>query len=135
MPQTFKEAMFANREAVIVTTATSPYRIVHVNQKWEDMCGFTKNEVVGKTFGIVHGERTDTDLIDSKLRTLLNGGSTDVVDMYLVNYNKGGKALSNYITMGKISFSTSESSNDSDFIVTVMEEIQADEVTWGMLDY
>ena len=37
----------------IVTSGIKPYRVVDVNQKWLDFCGFCRDEVVGETLQIL----------------------------------------------------------------------------------
>ena len=39
--------------ALAVTEGTHPFRILTVNQKWLDACGFTSEEVVGKTAALM----------------------------------------------------------------------------------
>ena len=38
-----------HNEAQVVTTAVPPFLIVHVNQAWTQLCGYTASEVVGQT--------------------------------------------------------------------------------------
>lgn len=50
-------------QARIITEATYPYRVVFANHAWEDLCGWTAEEVHGKHgLSFLHGEQT------SKLR-------------------------------------------------------------------
>jgi PAS domain S-box-containing protein len=139
IPQSFKEAMFAHHAAIVVTTSTPPYNIVHVNHEWEELCGYSKNEVVGKTLKIIQGEQTNVELIDCGLRRLMNQNnlSDPFVDMNLINYRKNGESFTNYLRLGRICLSNddNETTHDATFFVGVLEEIKEDENTWGILDY
>ena len=55
MPKRLDEALAKQDVPIIVTEAARPFRIVHVNQVWCELCGFTVEETVGRTCQILQG--------------------------------------------------------------------------------
>ena len=49
MPKLMDEALRTNDLPQIITEATPPFTIVHVNAMWCQLCGFTAEEAVGRT--------------------------------------------------------------------------------------
>jgi PAS domain S-box-containing protein len=79
------------QEAVLITEARpledpGP-RISYVNEAFEDMTGYTEEEVLGKTPRILQGPETDREVLDS-LRAALEAGQT--WEGETVNYRKDG---------------------------------------------
>ena len=48
-------------EARVITTATPPFLIVSVNERWTQMTKYTQMEAEKKELSILHGKRTDVD--------------------------------------------------------------------------
>ena len=44
----------------VISEATAPWRIIHANQAWCELCGYDEVEARGKPFAILHGPSTDT---------------------------------------------------------------------------
>ena len=44
---------FAEDTPQIITSSRPPYRVVDVNQKWLNFCGYSRNEIVGKTLDLL----------------------------------------------------------------------------------
>ena len=57
-PTTLAEAMLQTRYAQVITEPTAPYRIVAVNREWCDTCGFSSEEAIGETCGMLQGPGT-----------------------------------------------------------------------------
>ena len=83
--------------AVVVTAARSPFRIMHVNEPWVALCGYTMDEAVGETFkslGINRYGITERDRVEEMMSKLHRGEKAAV---HLTNLNKDGDAFTNYL--------------------------------------
>jgi hypothetical protein len=47
-PVTLKGAMMASDDARIITEAKAPFRITYVNAAWEELCGYSRDDVIGR---------------------------------------------------------------------------------------
>ena len=43
-------------EALVVTSAQAPYEVLDVNPAWTALCGYAREEVVGETLAVLHGD-------------------------------------------------------------------------------
>jgi hypothetical protein len=51
LPTTFHQALSIHDEApLLITTAHAPYTILHVNQAWQDECGYTRPEALQQSW-------------------------------------------------------------------------------------
>ena len=57
-PKTLEAALQPSSESRVITDTSRPYRIVHVNKAWCNLCGFSSEEAVGKTCSILQGPGT-----------------------------------------------------------------------------
>ncbi|EKX50013.1 hypothetical protein GUITHDRAFT_47870, partial [Guillardia theta CCMP2712] len=80
--------------ARVITEASHPFRIVHVNPSWMSLCGFTEEEAVGKTLSIIQGPATDFDAIQELEK---NVNSCRYAATILLNYKKGGEPFVNFL--------------------------------------
>mmetsp|Transcript_24240 Transcript_24240/g.50014 ORF Transcript_24240/g.50014 Transcript_24240/m.50014 type:complete len:312 (-) Transcript_24240:1598-2533(-) len=83
--------------AVVITSAHSPFRIMHVNQPWVALCGYTMDEAVGETFkslGINRYGITERDRVEEMMSRLRRGEKAAV---HLTNQNKEGDEFTNYL--------------------------------------
>mmetsp|Transcript_36184 Transcript_36184/g.88038 ORF Transcript_36184/g.88038 Transcript_36184/m.88038 type:complete len:451 (-) Transcript_36184:473-1825(-) len=88
-------SVFSNDEdALVLTEAQPPYKIVHVNKAWCDMCGYSSEEVEGMTNGILHGPNTDKDVTAHLMERIRVAES---VTATVVNYKKGGVPFVNQV--------------------------------------
>lgn len=87
--------------AIVVTSSTWPYPILGVNEAWEDLCGFTEDQVRGKTFhslGIT-GDFTEADSIRALSKKLANEEQAAV---HLTNATKDGTLFRNYLRVAPL---------------------------------
>eukprot|EP00978_Attheya_sp_CCMP212_P044050 scaffold298867_cov71-Attheya_sp.AAC.1 len=118
LPQTFDPSIRANNvmhmheknpllfplhehEALVVTTAVSPHTIVHVNQAWLDLCGFsTRQEAKGQTFSIIQGPESNTFEAANIVRRCHE--TLQPQEAYMVNYTASGERFINHVTIGPL---------------------------------
>jgi 2,3-bisphosphoglycerate-dependent phosphoglycerate mutase len=82
------------KDALVITDGQGV--IVHSNDAWSALCGFTRDEVMGKTNAVLQGPLTnanDTDRLNEKLYTGLPSKG------HAVNYRKSGVAFMNDFTV------------------------------------
>lgn len=97
LPRTLHDAWQTTHHAVVVTTAKKPHTIVHVNQAWVDLCGFTAGEACGKTFDIIQGAESDTRMLGTVTRRCL--GTLRSQEVHLINYTKHKKRFINHLAI------------------------------------
>jgi len=94
VPNTLDSALEPSKEARIVTTATRPFRIEHVNGAWTKLCGYEADESIGKTLSILQGPDTEKDQVQHIVRDAEHGHASCCV---LTNYNKDGHKFRNFL--------------------------------------
>ena len=99
LPKTMKEALNDDRP-IVITTTESPLRVVEVNGAWEGLCGYHREEAIGRNLGsLLQGPDTDTAVANELVRTLRNDGFSETV---VTNYAKNGRRFENHIQLGMI---------------------------------
>ena len=94
-PLTFKsmgkvrDFMARSNEALILTDGQG--KITAINKPWFDMCGYTSDEVYGKTCAILQGRETDMEAVTVFNQQIQN---REEAEMTVVNYKKGEELLS-----------------------------------------
>jgi PAS domain S-box-containing protein len=86
-------------EARVITEARPPFQILHVNQAWQDLCGFTSSEVLGQSMTIVQGERTDKSTLKHLRRELAKGQHCSVM---VCNYKRSGEPFINFLQVSPV---------------------------------
>jgi len=71
--------------AAVLCEAEAPNRILAVNAKWQQLCGFPNTEAIGKQTQILHGHLTDTEQAAKFASQLFSTGAAQAT---LVNYTK-----------------------------------------------
>ncbi|EOD07994.1 hypothetical protein EMIHUDRAFT_68375, partial [Emiliania huxleyi CCMP1516] len=99
MPTTVHRALQPSREACVITEATKPNRIVHVNDTWSRVCGFSAEEAIGQTCALLQGFGTCKATL-GQLRDAVLQGQTFAVQ--LLNYRKGGQPFMNTLTVAPL---------------------------------
>lgn len=117
IPQSIQEAFTSNdSRAIVVTDANIPFRIVHVNDSWEKLCGYSLEECKGSTLECIQGPETDKSAITALMSQLMNGEEAGTV---LTNYNKEGKRFHNRLKVGPLR----NDSGDITHFVGVLREV------------
>ena len=79
------EASAASPEARVITKGPPSLEIVHVNQAWSNLCGFSSDEALGQTCRILRGPASSFDSIRQIHKAVEERRSTTV---RLINYTK-----------------------------------------------
>jgi PAS domain S-box-containing protein len=86
-------------DSLILTSAAKGFPIVHVSPGWEQMCGWKKEEAVGRSANINQGPNTSREVLDSLGRALMQQKSCKV---QLINYRKDGSMFWNVLSLSPI---------------------------------
>lgn len=123
-PKTVTEAL-SNERPTIVTTPTSPFRVVDVNGAWEELCGYSRNEAVGRDVGkLLQGPDTDLEAASEMIRSVQEVGYSEKV---LTNYTKSGQKFRNHVKIGMVSSTEKDERNDyGRYLVGVMHGMNLD---------
>jgi PAS domain S-box-containing protein len=86
----FKNAAELSFNAITVTRAASddgPSTIVYVNDAFTEMTGYTADDVMGQTPGMLQGPKTDPEVLERLDRQIHNG---ETFHGETINYRKDG---------------------------------------------
>ena len=76
----------------------SENQVIAVNKGWQNMCGFSVADIVGKTMLLLQGPKTYEGNSLSNFTTALASGN-DVLDAALISYRKDGSFFANHVSM------------------------------------
>lgn len=122
LPKTWDEALNLDRYekfALVITTATRPNKIVHVNQAWVDLCGFSRQQAQGKTFAIIHGPETNTQEGAAMVRKCHE--TLQPQQKVLVNYSATGERFLNRLTIGPLQLQ--QGSGPLEYMVGILQNV------------
>lgn len=106
-----------DKRAIVVTEATAPFRVVHINASWEGLCGYTQAEAAAQPIGdLLKGPETQFDRLQQ-----LQAHPEQPQSALLVNYTKQGRKFHNRLQVGPL-FKSGESSN-VEYLVGVLQEV------------
>ena len=91
---TLAQALRPSHEARVITEATRPFRITHVNEAWTQLCGFSAEEARGETLRILQGEETDSAMVQDLVNDCIEQKPTS---MEVTNYDKQGRKFRNFL--------------------------------------
>jgi len=101
IPNTIQTSQRPYAEPMIVTIAEPPYTIVQVNHLWENMTGYSANEVIGKhTPRILQGKATNQNTLGDIMEAIRYRRPCQVP---LLNYTKSGKKFMNFLSVYPLS--------------------------------
>lgn len=110
-PRPLNEALCASpssQSAQMITTASRPYIIQHVNQAWTDLFGWSSDEAVGRTIRSLglQGVKTSRSLIESLHEALAANGtrSRHSLSTTIVNYTKDGRPFGECASISLMTF-------------------------------
>lgn len=86
---------------MVLTMAERPYTIVQVNKQWEEMTGFSAEDVVGKASCIVlQGQDTNYQTIQSLMNEVRHKRPASAM---VLNYTRQGKGFHNFLSLFPLS--------------------------------
>ena len=80
--------------ATVITEPLSPFLVTYVNKSWEDLCGYTRDDVIGCSLSCIQGTHTKSTTLaklSMNLRKNLDSATR------LTNYKKSGEAFENML--------------------------------------
>ncbi len=120
IPQTVEEALNDERP-IVITTAESPFRVVDVNGAWEGLCGYSREEAIGRNIGsLLQGPDTSMETANEMVRSLQENGFSDTV---LTNYAKNGRSFENHLQIGMLPWDGGNTSSSDVYFVGVLNDI------------
>ncbi|KAL7506245.1 hypothetical protein ACHAXN_003532 [Cyclotella atomus] len=107
VPKTLEEALPDDIEkrnndprAIVVTEASGSFNMIGCNKAWENLCGFTECEVIGKDSSILQGPDTNYDGLHDAVSRLFEGEPK--VRVVSTNYRKDGSSFTNLMTISPL---------------------------------
>ena len=86
---------------MVMTLAERPYTIVQVNKLWEQMTGYTAEDVVGKaSCRVLQGQETDHQVVNSLMNEIRYKRPASAM---ILNYSREGKAFRNFLSFFPLS--------------------------------
>ena len=106
LPRTYQEALPSDGKvddrAIIVTESKHPFKIVGVNEPWEDLCGYKSSEAIQKSMSdLIQGPKTNREGLKEAMDKLTKEGAENV-EVDTVNYRKDGTMFKNHLVMGPL---------------------------------
>ena len=118
LPHTLSEAL-ADSRPIVVTTPSSPFKVLEVNDAWVGLCGYSREEARNKGLGeLLQGAETDTRIANEMVSRLQRDHYSEA---YLTNYTKNGRKFQNHIQVGILS----ADDGTAQYFVGVLNEIQS----------
>jgi PAS domain-containing protein len=131
LPHTFRDALLEQSAAIVITTATAPHKVVHVNQAWTNLCGYTKPEAFDQDLSkLIQGPKSNTDTAAHMVKRLLE--TKQPQEAYLINYTKSQRQFTNHVAVGALSLHDDDP-HHVDLLVGVLQEVN-DEVPLRMIE-
>jgi len=118
IPKTLQGAL-SSKKAVVITECVPPFKITHVNAAWENLCGFSREEAIGKTpRELLNGPLTQNVHLRGFTRDIKSSNMpTQVV---LTNYNKRKETFENRLTIAPFSIN---GYNEATHYLAVLEPV------------
>jgi PAS domain S-box-containing protein len=96
----FAAAVRATRMPMIITDPTRPDNpIIFVNQAFQDLSGYSREEIIGSNCRFLQGPKTDRDSV-TKVREAIEAGTDISID--LLNYRKDGSLFWNALYISPV---------------------------------
>lgn len=103
-PFTLGGALQPSNQARVVTEFGPGTKVIHVNKAWEELCGFTLQEVRGsRGLKFIQGPNTELPAIQRIQAAVQQGGRVQVL---LTNYKKNGESFRNHLQVTPLLGST-----------------------------
>jgi len=114
LPKTMEDALHDDRP-IVITTAESPFCVIDVNGAWETLCGYRRDEAIGRNLGsLLQGPDTNKESAEKLIHSLKENGFSETI---ITNYAKNGRRFENHVQIGMISAA------DDAYFVGVLNDI------------
>jgi PAS domain S-box-containing protein len=128
LPKTIEEAL-ADPRAVVVTSTSTPFDVVDVNDAWVGLCGYSREEAVNQSLGaMLQGPETSIDEANYLVSRLNRDHYSEAL---ITNYTKSGRQFTNHVQVGIISESFEDQTRQ--FFVGVLTEVDQSKQMQGSM--
>lgn len=117
LPTNLAQALLEEKNACVVTTATAPHTIVHVNEAWEQLCGFSKVEALHESLRLIQGPETNRTLLQHMVDQVLETETEQ--NAFVRNYTKKGKVFTNHLRAKLV-----REENGVEYLVGFLQQVQ-----------
>lgn len=121
LPTTMSQALTISDKALVVTTLTAPHMIVHVNQEWVNLCGYSCEAARLKTFNIIQGAESNTFAASECVQRCLT--TRQAQQVHLVNYTAAGERFVNCLRIGVLF--GENSLTKPEYLVGILQRVEA----------
>ena len=124
LPKTSQEAVTDHSErAIVITTATAPFKVVHVNRTWEGLCEYSQQEALGKPIGeLLQGPESQRQAARHMVSEVLRTPEQEH-ELHIVNYTKTGRKFYNHLQVGPLySENSSKDKTQVEYLVGILTE-------------
>lgn len=83
----------------VISAAQAPWDILHVNEAWTKLCGYTEHDARGAPFSILQGPKTDMRRARAFFKELREENQAECS---LLNYSKNGRSFLHCISSRRI---------------------------------
>lgn len=90
------DGLDTKNDSVVITSAEPGHNILYVTQAWQDMCGFSEAEAVGRNPRLTQGPGTDTEVARSVGKAI---AQNKACKFQLINYRGGSTAFWNVVSI------------------------------------
>jgi PAS domain-containing protein len=122
VPQTYRQALQIQHEAVVITTAAKPHTICYVNAAWEELCGYSSREALHETFLLLQGPDTNRNMAGAMVQRCQQTRLPQ--HEYLVNYTRAREPFLNHLCIGFLSGTGTSSGDNNDYMVGIMQKVE-----------
>lgn len=85
LPNSIEEAKALVSISVVLTQSTPPFRIIYVNDEWCRLCGYARDEAIGRTCRMLQGPATCNVTLDALHRA---AHEQSAITVRLLNYTR-----------------------------------------------
>jgi PAS domain S-box-containing protein len=116
LPHTMSEAL-ADSRPIVITSASSPFTVVDVNEAWVGLCEYSREEALHQNLvDLLQGPETDTQVTQQMVSRLKREAYSEA---FVTNYAKSGRKFQSHVQVGRLV----ADDGSAEFFVGILEEI------------